>query len=273
MNAAFGTVLITGGSSGIGLALAHRFAAAGHPLILTGRDEAALATAANEITRTHPVRVTTLASDLGSEAGIDALLSALAARGETIEVLVNNAGFGLHGNFVDTDPADDRALTTVHVLAPWRLTKALLPAMVERGRGGVINVGSVYSFSTAPWQSLYGAAKGWIVSLTLALREELRGTGVHLTALCPGTTLSRFRTRSGLVDRPSWFTLTCEEVALAGYRGFQRNRAIIVPGVYYKIYVRAARLLPASWLGRFVYHTAYRLRKMPVPALRGARRS
>jgi short-subunit dehydrogenase len=191
------------------------------------------------------------------------LLAQIAATGLEVDVLVNNAGFGLHGNFLTATPAADAALTTVHVEAPLRLTKALLPGMVRRNRGGVLNVGSLYSFSPAPWQALYGAAKGWILSFSLSLREELRGTDVTITALCPGTTLSRFRTRNGHRDRASWLSLTPAEVAAAGYRGFRRRRAVVVPGFASKLYVLGTRLLPTAWLGRYVHYTAYRLRRMP----------
>jgi uncharacterized protein len=276
MNHHAGTVLVTGASNGIGRALAHCFAAAGYSVILTGRDARALGEATAEIVRDHGhhgAQVTAFTAELGTEEGIAALLEEIRGTGIEIDVLVNNAGFGLHGNFVDHAPEGDVALTTVHVIAPWRLTKALLPGMVRRRRGGVLNVGSVYSFSPAPWQALYGAAKSWVLSFSLALREELRGTGVRVTALCPGTTLSRFRTRQGQVERPSWFTLTSAEVAAAGYRGFVRDRAVVIPGVYYKLYVLVARLLPTGWLGRYVYHTAYRMRKMPVPARAGGQSS
>lgn len=262
------TVLITGASAGIGRELARCFAESGAALVLTGRDEAALRAAADELAREFGVEVTPIVAELGTEEGIDALLARLAEMVRPIDVLVNNAGFALHGNFLATSVETERALTTVHLVAPWRLTKALLPAMVRRGGGGVLNVGSVYSFSPAPWQALYGAAKSWVLSFSLALREEVRGKGVRVTALCPGTTLSRFRTRHGHRDRASWFTMTSAEVARAGYAGFRRDRAVVVPGGYYKLYVLAARLLPTAWLGRFVYHTAYRLRGMPVPAIK-----
>lgn len=268
-----GTVVITGASNGIGRELARCFAAAGHALILTGRDPAALHEIAEELRRQQGVDVTALLAELGTEEGIEALLRQLEPMADRIEILVNNAGFGRLGNFVEHDAAGDRGLMTVHMLAPWRLTKALLPAMVRRQHGAVLNVGSVYSFVPAPWQALYGAAKSWVLSFSLALREELRGTGVRVTALCPGTTLSRFRTRTGHVDRPSWFTLTAAEVAAAGYRGLQRDAAVVVPGGYYQLYVFLVRLLPASWLGRYVYHTAYRLRKMTVPGREGERAS
>lgn len=263
------TVLVTGASSGIGRELARCFAAEGCRLVITGRDEVALQAATDHLVGSQGAEVVPIVAELGTEAGITALLARLAELPRPIDVLVNNAGFGLHGNFLATTEEAERALTTVHVLAPWRLTKALLPGMVQRGRGGVLNIGSVYSFSAAPWQALYGAAKCWTLAFSLALREEVRGTGVHVTALCPGTTLSRFRTRHGQVDRPSWFTMTSAEVARAGYAGFRRDRAVVVPGAYYRLYVLAARLLPTAWLGRFVYHTAYRLRGMPVPRITG----
>lgn len=262
------TVLITGASAGIGRELARCFAADGSALVLTGRDATALAAVAAEVEREFGITVTALVAELGTEAGIDALVAQIERAELQIDVLVNNAGFGIHGNFVTNSPDVEQALTTVHVTAPWRLTKAFLPGMVQRGRGGVLNVGSVYSFSPAPWQALYGAAKSWVLSFSLAVREEVRGTGVRVTALCPGTTLSRFRTRQGHRDRASWLTLTSAAVAQAGHAGFRRDRAVVVPGFYYKLYVWAARTLPTGWLGRFVYHTAYRLRGMPVPPLK-----
>jgi short-subunit dehydrogenase len=267
------TVLITGASSGIGLELARCFAADGHALVLTGRNEETLEAIAAELRDAHEVPVTAFLAELGTAEGITRLLDRIRAAGLEIDVLVNNAGFGLHGNFLDAPPAADAALTTVHIQAPLRLTKALLPGMRQRNRGGVLNIGSLYSFSPAPWQALYGAAKGWILLFSLALREELAGTNVTVTALCPGTTLSRFRTRNGHHDRASWLTLTPAEVAAAGYRGFQRGRAVVVPGLTSKLYIFGTRLLPTSWLGRYVHYTAYRLRRLPQTVPTGETKS
>jgi short-subunit dehydrogenase len=264
MSVAVETVLVTGASQGIGLELARAFARDGHRLIVTGRDGAALTKAAAELRAAGAGEVITLTAELGTDEGIDGLLAEIALRRLEIDVLVNNAGFGAHGNSWELDDATERALTVVHVIAPWRLTKALLPGMLQRRRGGVLNVGSLYSFSPSPWQAVYGAAKSWVLSYSLALREELRGTGIVVTALCPGTTLSRFRERFGHRDRASWLTLTSGQVAAIGYRAFRRRRAVVVPGRVNQLYVLAARLLPTRWSGRFVYYTAYRLRGMPV---------
>ncbi len=267
------TVLITGASNGIGLELARCFARDGAALVLTGRDAIALAAIAEELRRDHAVSVTTFIAELGTDDGIATLLAQLAAARLEIDVLVNNAGFGIHGNFLTLPAAEELALMTVHQQAPWRLSKALLPAMVANGRGGILNVGSVYSFSPAPWQGLYGAAKSWLLSFSLALREELDGTGVNVTTLCPGTTLSRFRTRNGHRDRKSWLTQTSAEVAVAGHRGFRRGRAVVVPGFVNQLYVFGTRLLPTAWLGRYVYYIAYRLRGMPAPRLSEGKKS
>lgn len=255
------TVLVTGGSGGIGLELARCFARDGAAVVITGRDPAALAAAAADLEK-EGAAVTALHAELGSPAGITRLLADLAAAGLVIDVLVNNAGFGAFGPLADSDPDLGAALTTVHVEAPQRLTRALLPGMLARRRGGVLNVGSLYSFSGAPYQALYGAAKAWVLAFTTAVREEVRGTGVTVTALCPGTTLSQFRTRHGHVDRASWLTLSSAEVAAAGHRGFRRNRAVVVPGFSSKLYAFATRLLPRGAMGRFVSFSAYRLRRM-----------
>lgn len=261
------TVLITGASSGIGLELARCFARAGDNLLLTGRDAAALGALAEELRRDGRVTVTTFIAELGDSAGISRLLEQIAATGRAVDVVVNNAGFAVHGHLWTIDSVDDEALNSVQIHAPLRLIKAFVPGMLQRRRGGVLNIASVYSYSPTPWQAVYGAAKSWLLSLSLSLREELRGAGVNVTVVCPGTTLSRFRSRKGLPDRPSSYTMTCAEVAVAAHRGFRRGDAVVVPGGYYKLYVLAARLLPARWLGRFVYLTAYRLRGMPVPPL------
>ncbi len=258
------TVLITGGSDGIGRELARCFAAEGATLVLTGRDPEKLAAAAAELTRDHGAAVTTFRSDLGTLEGITTLLDELAAARLEVDVLVNNAGHGLHGGFTDTPLAADLALTMVHVQAPLILTKALLPAMVARGHGGILNIGSLYSFAPAPWQALYGAAKGWVLSFSLALREELRGTGVSVTALCPGTTLTSFRTRSGHRDKAAWYTLSAAAAAVAGHRGFKAGRAVVVPGLASKLFLLGTRLLPTRGLARYVSHMAYRVRHMPV---------
>ncbi len=264
------TALITGASSGIGREIAVCLAKDGYALILHGRDEAELAlTAAQaaEAAGSTGVPAIAILADLSTETGAQGLIDEIRARGRTVDLLVNNAGFGVHGNFVETSFEQERALTGVHVMAPWLLTKTFLPEMVRRGRGGVLNVGSVYAFGTAPWQALYGAAKSWIVSFTLAVREEVRGTGVHVTVAIPGTTLSKFRTRFGLKDKKSWFTLTSAEVAEAACLALKQDRAISVPGVYYKLFVAATRLVPVEKLGHFIYLTAYRIRKIPVKRL------
>jgi short-subunit dehydrogenase len=260
-------VLITGASSGIGRELARRFAQGGNILFLTGRDEVALMSIADELRQAHGAEVTTFAADLSNASGLSALISHVAAIDFTVDVLVNNAGSTVHGSLLVTLANDEEALMNVQLHTPLRLIKEFVPGMVQRRRGGVLNVGSVYSFSSAPWQAVYGATKGWLLSLSLALREEVRGSGVRITVLCPGTTLSRFRARHGIPDRKTRFTLTCAEVADAGYDGFWHDQAVVVPGVYYKLYVFAAKTMPASWLGRFVRFTAYRLRGMPVPAI------
>jgi short-subunit dehydrogenase len=145
--------------------------------------------------------------------------------------------------------------------------RAFLPGMMARVHSGVLNIGSIYSFSSAPWQALYGAAKSWLLSFSLSLREETRDTGVNVTILCAGTTLSGFRTRTGHRDRASWFAQTSAQVAETGYRGFQRKRAVIAPGIASKFYVLGTWVFPISWLGRYLYLTAYRIRGISAPRL------
>jgi hypothetical protein len=181
-------VLITGGSSGIGRELARRFAADGVPLVLVARGAAELARTAAELTRTHQVDVTTIAADLSVPAEIERIVERIRAGGIEVEVLVNNAGFGGGGPFARSRLADDLGMIAVNVSAVTHLTRLLLPAMLERGHGRILNVGSTAGFQPGPFMAVYYATKAYLLSFSEALAEELAGTGVTVTTLCPGPT-------------------------------------------------------------------------------------
>ena len=185
--------VVTGASSGLGRGLAARLADRGMSLVLTGRNEARLDEAADQIRRAAPrVKVETVAADLSTRSGVSALLDHVGDR--PIEVLVNNAGFGSYGPFAEADPDREADEVAVDVSAVITLARAFLPGMLARRSGGILNVASAIAFQPAPYQAVYGASKAFVLSFSEALWAEARAAGVAVTALCPGPT------RTGFVD-------------------------------------------------------------------------
>src|ERR1700758_3873577 len=177
-----GWAVVTGASSGLGAIFAEQLAQRGLPLVLAGRDRARLTAVAQRVGQTAPdVDVELVVGDLGTDAGIDALVTDL--DGRVIDVLVNNAGFGTYGPFSEVDARRERELVAVNVDALVRLTHAVLPGMLDRDRGGILNVASTIAFQPAPYQATYGASKAFVLSFSEALWAETKGTGVKLTAL------------------------------------------------------------------------------------------
>ena len=179
--------VVTGASSGLGAIFAEQLAKRGLSLLLAGRDEPRLSKVADRVRETTPnVEVELLVGDLGTDSGVDSLTARL--HGRTIAVLVNNAGFGTYGRFSEVDAGREHELVAVNVDALVRLTHAVLPGMLARGRGGILNVASTIAFQPGPYQATYGASKAFVLSLSQALWAETRGTGVTVTALCPPPT-------------------------------------------------------------------------------------
>ena len=246
-------VLITGGSSGIGRELARLFAADGVPLVLVARGAAELARTAAELTRTHQVDVTTIAADLSVPAEIERLVERIRAGGIEVEVLVNNAGFGGGGPFARSRLADDLGMIAVNVSAVTHLTRLLLPAMLERGHGRILNVGSTAGFQPGPFMAVYYATKAYLLSFSEALAEELAGTGVTVTTLCPGPTETGFAKRAGILTTRLFRSATlmsAAEVARAGHAGVLRGDRLVVPGLVNKAVSQAGRVVPRRLLAR-----------------------
>ena len=240
------TVLITGASSGIGRALAVEFGRHGHRLCLTGRNSVELAETAKLASDAGAAEVATYVADLATVAGTDGLLRDLKL--QPISVLVHNAGFGVFGEFLKTDLAAERQLVELQIGTTLALTKALVPSMLARGRGEILNIGSVYAFSPVPRQSVYGACKAFMLSWAEALAAELEGTGVTVTTVCPGVTQSQFRRRSGAHEKSATSGMTADAVAKIAYRACRSGRRLVVPGHLNKIFVRACRAIPVTWV-------------------------
>jgi len=241
------TVLVTGASNGIGLELACEFARDGRVVAITGRDRAALTQAAEEIGRAGASRVVAFVAELGNEAGIDAFLAELEHSGLRVDVLVNNAGFGGVGAFCTRSRDDDMRMVAVNVVALTDLTKLLVPGMVQRRRGRVLNVASTAAFQPGPFMAVYYATKAYVLSLSQALAEELSGTGVTVTCLCPGPTESEFHAVAGTDAQPltaTPLTMSASSVAEAGYRAMMRGKLVEVPGLHNKIGAQTIRIAP-----------------------------
>ncbi len=250
------TALVTGASSGIGTELARAFARRDHDLILSARSEERLETLAAELRDAHGREVTVLPADLAHPNGPAALLERLRTGGHEVDVLVNNAGVGRHGRF-DRIPADeDLDQLRLNALATTTLAKALLPGMVARGRGGVLNVASTAAFQPGPGMAVYYASKAYLLHLSEALSEELRGTGVTVTALCPGPTETAFQERAGMegarLERQRSIHMDAATAAEAGVRAFQRGQRAYVPGTLNRLGTVIGRLSPHPWTSRAI---------------------
>lgn len=242
------TVLVTGASSGIGLELAKCFAAEKSSLVLVARNAAALEKLAAELRSRHGIEVHIIIADLTLPESPQKILNELKGRGVAVDVLVNNAGFGLHGSFVELPLNRQLEIIHVNITALVALTGLFLPGMVERRRGGILNVGSVAGFLPGPHMAIYYATKAFVQSFSEALYEELRGTGVSVTNLCPGPTETNFsqvargyRTREAQAAK-----MSAAEVAVAGHRAFRNQRCVKVPGVTNKMLVGLINILPRA---------------------------
>jgi short-subunit dehydrogenase len=248
------TSLITGASSGIGKDLAIEFAKWGDNVVLVARSEDKLNEVANQIRDQYGVVATVIPADLASPDGVDQLCNQLQSRSIQVDTLVNNAGFGALGNFAELTDDRQTDMLMLNVVALTRLTRFLLPAMIERGKGGVLNVGSIAAYQAGPYMSVYYATKAYVLSFSEGLREELIDTGLHVTCLEPGPTQSNFGDDSGMgkLDMFSSSIMSPEAVARAGYAGYRNNQDIVIPGWRNRLMVRATKFVPRSLLRKIV---------------------
>lgn len=247
--------LVTGASGGIGLEIARRLAARGHDLVIVARSAARLESLADELRRAHGVEVRAWPADLSERTSADRLADVLDAEGVEVDVLVNNAGFGLFGRHAETALDDEQRMIDVNVTALTRLAKRLLPGMVARGRGRILNVASTAAFQPGPYMAVYYATKAYVLSYSEALAEELDGTGVTVTALCPGPTASGFQDAaamhdSGLVNGRR--LPGAAEVAAYGVDALLAGRRVAVPGLVNKLMAQSVRVTPRRWVTRLV---------------------
>ncbi|WP_395572067.1 SDR family NAD(P)-dependent oxidoreductase [Streptomyces sp. BK79] len=248
------TALITGSTAGIGAAFARRLAADGHDLVLVARDTKRLREQATELHDRHGIEAEVLTADLATDAGIDAVAARLGERRRPVDLLVNNAGFGNKGRFLEVSMADELTMLKVHCEAVLRLTSAATEAMRERGRGGVVNVASVAAFVP---RGTYGASKAWVVQFTQGVAKDLAGSGVRLMALCPGFVRTEFHERAGMgTDNiPNWMWLDADKLVAAALDDLARGKSVSIPDPRYKALMGAAKLVPRGMLGGLTSRT------------------
>lgn len=240
------TALITGASAGIGTAFATALAAERQDLVIVARDEQRLQDLAKTLRDRYAIEVEALPADLTDEKDCLRVEQRLADRAKPIQLLVNNAGIGGSASFWERPVDNAERMLLLNVRAVMRLTHAAIGPMHERGHGDIINVSSVAGFVPAGRDVGYSSSKAWVTSFSQALDSELAGSGVHVSAVCPGFTRSEFHDRAGVdMSRwPDWLWLEAPSVVRTALRDHRRGRTISVPGVPYKVIVAATRLLP-----------------------------
>lgn len=245
------TVLITGASSGIGEALAWLFAKHGYDLVLVARSAAKLDLLADQLVGEYGVAAAVRPADLAQAGSAEKLARSLQREGQQVDILVNNAGVLEHGAFVEIAPQDHQRMVALNVAGLTDILARFVPAMVERGSGRILNVASIAAFQPVPSLATYAATKAYILSLSEALGEELRGTGITVTALCPGITATHMIATAGSLTEalPSMLIGDVKTVAEEAYRACLKGKPIVVPGSLNLAGTLTARALP-KWLVR-----------------------
>lgn len=260
--------LVTGASAGIGAAFARIYASHGYDVALTARRADRLEALAGEIRLRFGVEALTLSADLAEPGAVDAILADLAGHGRVVDALINNAGYGLPGAYAETDWPAQRDMLQVMLVAPCELIHKVLPGMIERRFGRIVNVASLAGLVPgSSGHTQYAATKSFLIKLSQSLHLENLATGVHVSALCPGFTFSEFHdvnaTRAQVSQStPDWLWLGADEVAATGYEAAEANRPICVTGLPNKAIAAVAKLLPDDWALALMASQGARFRKV-----------
>jgi short-subunit dehydrogenase len=250
------TALVTGASVGIGVDLAECFANDGYNVILAARTETALRDVADRLAKTYAITATPIVADLGAIGGGLKLADAIKNKGLSVDIVVNNAGYGQAGAFNGSDAAGQLGMIDLNVRALVELTHVYWPAMLASKRGGVLNVASTAAFQPGPLMAIYYASKAFVLSFSEALWEEARDTGVKVSCLCPGPTVSKFRERAGTgktrLSQAGGTPMLSMTVARMGYDAWQANTRVEVTGLRNRITASLVRFLPRTTLLRIV---------------------
>lgn len=243
-----GTALVTGASGGIGYEFSKLLARDGYGLVLIARGQGALERVAEQLRLAYGVPVRSIAKDLSHPNAAVEIATELDAAALHIEILINNAGFGGRGKFADSDMEGTLSMLQVNVLALTQLTRLLLPGMLARRSGKVLNVASTAAFSPGPLMAVYYASKAYVLSFSEGIAEELAGTGVTVTALCPGPTATSFQQRASLGNARLFrtgLTMSPDAVARSGYAGLKSGKRIVIPGLANRLMALGTRVVPS----------------------------
>lgn len=248
------TALITGASSGIGYELAKLFARDGYNLVLVARNKDPLERVAGQLTHAYGVMVKTILKDLSRPESPNELYDELKRESIEIDLLVNNAGFGTYGFFSETDLDTELAMMHLNIVSLTHLTKLFVKPMLGKRKGRVLNVASTAAFQPGPLMSVYYATKAYVLLFSEALANELCGSGVTVSVLCPGPTQTEFRSRAGMEASKlyEFGSMNAAAVARIAYRGLRNHRTIIIPGLKNKVLVFAVRFAPRCLVPRIV---------------------
>jgi short-subunit dehydrogenase len=250
------TVLITGASSGIGLEFAKIFASNGYNLVLNARNKVKLQEIADQLIEKHGIQATVLAKDLSLPNSAEELTAELMATNIHVDVLVNNAGFAAYGPFDETSWKEEKEMLQVNIMALTTLTKQLLPGMVKRNSGKILNVASTAAFQPGPLMAVYYATKAYVLSFSEAINYELRNTNVTVTALCPGATSTNFEKRASLEESRLFQAgaMDAHEVARTGYNALMNDKRLSIPGFKNKALAQIIRFLPRKTILGIVHY-------------------
>jgi short-subunit dehydrogenase len=245
------TALITGASSGIGLELAKLFAKDGYDLVLVARGRQSLTELSKELEKKHKITTKIIAKDLSSSSAPEEIHAELQRESVLIDALVNCAGFGASGSFSEINWPIEMNMIHVNLVALTHLTKLFLGEMLQRQDGKILNVASTAAFQPGPLMAVYYATKAYVLSFTEALGEEVKGTGVTVTALCPGPTRTRFQEIADMSNSrlfKSGGVLDAETVARIGYEGLMNKKRVVIPGLINRLLAIGVRITPRTWV-------------------------
>jgi uncharacterized protein len=248
------TALITGASGGIGLDFAKKFAQEGYNVILVARSKDKLTQLANDLGNQYKIEAQAIAMDLSDPGAPQALYDQLQASGVTVDVLVNNAGFASYGYFHELDTAKEMQMIQLNIATLTYLTRLFLPGMVERKNGKILNVASTAAFQPGPLMAVYYATKAYVLHFSEAIANELQGTGVTVTTLCPGPTESGFQERAAMTDSKLVQNglMSSRAVVDAGYNALMAGKPVVIPGFMNRMMALTPRLFPRGMMTRLV---------------------
>lgn len=262
-----GFVLVTGASSGLGEVFARVLAARGANLLLVARSTERLERLAEDLARVNGIRARPITADLSTREGIDALFETVSTLGAAVDLLVNNAGVGSAGPFAALAPDRERSMVRLNCEAVVALTRRFLEPMLAQGDGGIINVASTAGFQPVPYMATYAATKAFVVSFTEALARELRGTGVHAMALCPGPVRTGFQAAAGIPGPGLRLAeLSARETVERGLSAYERGEVVFVPGLVNGVQVALSKVVPRRLLGWATVQAMRRLGRTGTPA-------